>query len=665
MKTYSIFGAGAAGLYTAWRLLNGQSVDDKDHERQLVTGDILELYDWGQYNFSDATPGTRAAGARICTWYYDDDKLNSYVELGGMRYLDWDRSDPKHNDGQASGHRVVSTVISMLGLDNRAIPFNESDNPLYYLRNKNFYLNSITSATPAPYSVDHYGASGSPYLGFAALEGLSFTQETSPKTRKAWNAFYTEGKITTDLTPASVFRKGDKLKDIGYWNLMYDQLGSAGFNYVSDANGYSSNVINWNSAVAFQSNNEFTPGNQYMTLDIGYSGLFQALFTAIVGLAKEKGVELKYHPGMRLHSLYHKDGSVHFSCANRENPWTPATSATTQCAWLAMPRYAIELVANATRYINTGGLDVLNDRKVALYLESVIMQPSYKVGMFFCEEWWKKATYSPKLASYVVTEKTLVELRKNEFPESWLNTLQQLIAITRKAPFSSAHALIDKANSMLKERLSIVQEEQLLEAALSDTIGPSVTDTPIRMVVYFGDNSQPQHQGKKVYGMLASYDDETFTSFWQGLELEPDEQVKVPRSDNDQPLIGPKKVPERMVKMLRKQLAELHFGPNSTYDQVPEPLQATYMDWSLPPFNAGYHAWAAHYDVADVQQKIRKPSQLIPGTDADIFIVGEAYSNDQAWVEGAFCTAESVLNDFFGITPIIDDTHYPFICRNE
>ena len=55
-------------------------------------------------------------------------------------------------------------------------------------------------------------------------------------------------------------------------------------------------------------------------------------------------------------------------------------------------------------------------------------------------------------------------------------------------------------------------------------------------------------------------------------------------------------------------------------------------------------------------------SQLIAGADADIFIVGEAYSNDQAWVEGAFCTAELVLNDFFGIVPIIDNTNYPFIC---
>ena len=37
------------------------------------------------------------------------------------------------------------------------------------------------------------------------------------------------------------------------------------------------------------------------------------------------------------------------------------------------------------------------------------------------------------------------------------------------------------------------------------------------------------------------------------------------------------------------------------------------------------------------------------------FIVGSTYSNDQAWVEGAYCTAESVLNDFFNIKPIIDD----------
>jgi hypothetical protein len=138
-----------------------------------------------------------------------------------------------------------------------------------------------------------------------------------------------------------------------------------------------------------------------------------------------------------------------------------------------------------------------------------------------------------------------------------------------------------------------------------------------------------------------------------------------------QTLEGPRKSPPIMVKMLRSQLAAVHFGPGASYQSVPEPLETRYMDWSLPPFNAGYHAWAAHYDIADVQNKIRKPSQLLPGVDANIFIVGEAYSNDQAWVEGAYCTAESVLVDFVfpklnpQAKPIIDQKPYPFICPLE
>ena len=78
----------------------------------------------------------------------------------------------------------------------------------------------------------------------------------------------------------------------------------------------------------------------------------------------------------------------------------------------------------------------------------------------------------------------------------------------------------------------------------------------------------------------------------------------------------------------------MYFGPNADPSLVPEPVEAAYMDWSLPPFKAGYPAWASHYDIGDVQQKIRKPSQLIRGKEANMFIVGEADSNDQAWVGG-------------------------------
>lgn len=657
-KTYSIFGAGAAGLYTAWRLLNGERKSPNTPSRLLEQGDTLELYDWGQYDFSRETPGSRAPGARVCTWHMDNDPNKSYLELGGMRYAPWDFSAPDCDDGKAPGHRLVTTVIHQLGLDKYAIPFNESVNPLYYLRSKNFYLNDISAQHPAPYYVDRGGATQSPDQGFSTVEEIAVTKD---KTRREWDQFYRNGKIAAELPATSIFKKGDPVKNIGYWNLLYDQLGGEGYAYCSDGNGYSSNVINWNSADAMQANNEFTPGSGYKTLTTGYSGMFTTLFAAIVKLAAEKGVRLDYQPNRRLHSILQVEGAVVFGVATREQPHKKAISRRCDAAWLAMPRCALELVAQATRYEQHEGVDVLNHEKVQLYLESAITQPSYKVGMFFGTEWWRDTTtaYPPQLTGFEVTTAVLASLKASHFPPAYLAAIQASTVLD--TPYSSITDFLGAVEKCVPGSLTPEEKTQLLAAARSDTIGPSVTDTPIRQVVYFGNNAVSQG-GTPAYGLLASYDDEMFTTFWQELELGTDEMRVRPISQDTQPLTGPRLVPPGMTKMLRRQLAELHFGPQADFSMVPEPLEARYMDWSLPPFNAGYHAWAAHYDIADVQQKIRKPSQLIAGADAPIFIVGEAYSNDQAWVEGAYCTAESVLNDFFDVKPLIENKEYPFIC---
>lgn len=670
-KKYSIFGAGAAGLYTAWRLLNGEpgtgsngeSIDESKTSKQLVSGDILELYDWGQYNFSKREQGSRAAGGRVCTWHYQDDKHKSFLELGGMRYSYWDKT----GGDNAGGHRLVTTVIEKLHLDQYSVPFNESTNPLYYLRSKNMYLNEITSSNPAPYNVNNYGATDSPDTGFNLVGNIAIT-EKYPKTRLDWCDFYKNGSINIDMPESSIYKKGDLLCNIAYWNLMFDQLGSEGFSYTSDGNGYTSNVINWNAAVALQANDEFSPGSEYRTLSTGYSHIFNRLFEEIVLLAGAKGIDFQYHPNKRLHSILVKEGIINYTIANREDPNKKVSSHTTDAAWMAMPRYAIDLVAQATRYSDHEGvdaLDVLNHKKVQLYLESAILQPSYKIGMFFDCPWWLASSsstppYPAPITGYEVTKKVLQGLTAAGYSETYIAAWAKDTNIL-ETPFVSADDFIKAAESSIQERLTYKQRQDLLVASVRNTIGPSVTDTPIRQVVYFGNNALDQ-KSKPIYGILASYDDEQFTSFWEELEYDIDKTQKEPFADNIQTLKGPKKATPSMVKMLRKQLAAVHFGPQADYSSVPEPLETKYMDWSLPPFNAGYHAYAAHYDVGDVQRMIRKPSQLLFEQDADIFIVGEAYSNDQAWVEGAFCTAESVLNDFFGIEPLISNKDYPFIC---
>jgi hypothetical protein len=662
-KTYSIFGAGASGLYTAWRLLNGTPKDDAAKAKQLVAGDTLELFDWGHYAYADTDGGTREPGARVCTWHYKDDPGNSYLEVGGMRYSYWSGEDVGPKSG---GHRLVTTVINQLGLDQYAVPFNESVNPLYFLRTKNMYLNDISSSNPAPYNVDHYGAAASPDTGFSIVENLAVTADTGPVTRAEWCNFYTNGVIKVNMPDGSAFKRGDRLSDIGYWNLMFDQLGPEGFSYTSDGNGYTSNVINWNSAVAFQANNEFTPGTEYKTLTKGYSYMFTTLFNAIVDLAKQKGVNFNYKHNTRLHSILQVGDKIRYTTATRDNPYKKNGTFETDAAWMAMSRAPLEFVAQATRYEELdGAVDVLNTSKVQLYLESAILQPSYKVGMFFKEPWWADNAKTPppypaQINSYEVTQDVITTLGNQGFPQEYLSAIQQDDNIF-EMPYASTADFIRAVEYCIQQRLSIKEEQQLLTAAERNTIGPSVTDMPIRQVVYFGDNALNK-EAEKIYGLLAAYDDEMYASFWKELELGPEKSRTRPSSQDYQTLEGPRIPSAAMIKMLRAQLAAVHFGPQSDYTAVPEPVETRYMDWSLPPFNAGYHAWAAHYDVCDVQQKIRKPSTLNPGQDANIFIVGEAYSNDQAWVEGAYCTAESVLNDFFGIAPLISPVNYPFIC---
>ncbi|MFT6053122.1 MAG: hypothetical protein ACJASP_000002 [Roseivirga sp.] len=660
-KTYSIFGAGAAGLYTAWRLLEGKS-KDKNNKKAIVKDDIIALYDWGQYDFSKKNPGTREPGARVCTWHYNENKNSSYVELGGMRYSFWDGTP------MGTGHRVVTETIQRLDLKKFSVPFNESADPLMSLRAKNMYISDVNSNQPAPYNANKYNADSPPDDEFTTIQTVAITQDSGPTTRREWCKFYEEGKINIEMPDTSIFQKGDKLKDIGYWNLGYDRLGQEGFSYLADGNGYSSNVVNSNSAQSFNVNDEFTPGTEYKTLVKGFSSLFDALFDKVVQLAAQKGVTFDYHPNTRLRSILDTKEGIHFTTATRQAPDKLFESKTCDAAFLAMPRSAIELVAQATRYSDKEGSDVLNHEKVQLYLESVIMEPSYKIGMFFDNPWWRNTPeggpkYPAKLTSYFLTQEGMGKLKSQKFPAKYLTAIEKAKKpyVIIGTSYNDKASFIEAVENQTEERLTVKEQNQLLEVAELDTIGPSITDMPIRQVVYFGDNARNK-KGKAIYGILASYDDIQYATFWKPLELGPNAKRKIPESSDNQPLEGPRAATPVMVKMLRQQLAALHFGPQADYSAVPEPLETKYMDWSLPPFNAGYHAYKSHYNLGDVQRKIRKPSQLIPGKDSNIFIVGESYSNDQAWVEGAFCTAESVLNDFFGIAPIIDEAHYPFIC---
>ena len=74
---------------------------------------------------------------------------------------------------------------------------------------------------------------------------------------------------------------------------------------------------------------------------------------------------------------------------------------------------------------------------------------------------------------------------------------------------------------------------------------------------------------------------------------------------------------------------------------------SAFYDWGDDPYGGGYHAWGGGYQVPapwTVAKRMRRPFDDVP-----VHICGEAYSDQQAWVEGALCTAELMLQEHFGM----------------
>jgi lysine 2-monooxygenase len=180
--------------------------------------------------------------------------------------------------------------------------------------------------------------------------------------------------------------------------------------------------------------------------------------------------------------------------------------------------------------------------------------------------------------------------------------------------------------------------------ALGLVAGRTVTDLPVRQIYYFGTESE-QKDGLPYLNslLMASYNDIGTVPFWKGLEdgkpypgYRP--ACLEPGVTNIMPTTG-YTATEDMVELANKQVAEAHSIP-----QLPMPYSAVYHTWDADPYGGGWHEWKANYRLDEIMCRMRKPVD-----DQDIFIVGEAYSYGQGWVEGALDTAESTMQEFFNL----------------
>lgn len=188
-------------------------------------------------------------------------------------------------------------------------------------------------------------------------------------------------------------------------------------------------------------------------------------------------------------------------------------------------------------------------------------------------------------------------------------------------------------------------------------IGRSTTDLGIRQFYYWFTESTKTQDGVQ-YGnalVLATYSNGQSEQYWRGLQegQEYDNQTggsaDSPTSDIREPQAGgPRHASAEMAMEAHRQLIE-SIGPPLGDDGKalipPLPYYAHFQNWTKDPWGAGWHNFNSGANQNEVIKAIRQPLQ-----DESIYVVGEAFSNVQGWVQGALNSAESTLQCKLGLT---------------
>ena len=175
--------------------------------------------------------------------------------------------------------------------------------------------------------------------------------------------------------------------------------------------------------------------------------------------------------------------------------------------------------------------------------------------------------------------------------------------------------------------------------------GRSITDLPIRQCYYWSTRKD------KNSILMASYNDGASVEYWAGLAKQSEPYcpplsacppgIPIPNS------LGKIHASKSLVQELQNQLRELH-GLNKIDSESSGGLVAPYsvvcQDWSADPFGGGWHFWKIGENSFQTAERIRKPFSDVP-----LYVCGEAWCDQQGWVEGAIETVDKLLEKEFNL----------------
>jgi lysine 2-monooxygenase len=354
-KDYAIVGAGCAGLYSAWRLLNSSPADPP-------TIDIFER--------------ANRIGGRLLS--IDPLKEGRKAELGGMRFTD--------------KQILINALVRAFGM--KADPFNFTTR-LMYLRGHRLRHDDSAWLTKAGYAL----SCGQPSMSEAALaiarHGISNAlMLLRPKTedqRSYLNRLRNDLRKDTltveewrDLQQNVPVAPVDRnLFELGFWNLLHRCLNTSEFLFLHDCLGYESLLANSNAAQAIPTflADFDVPG--YFTLADGMDSLPRKLEEEC---NKYPG-SFCLHQGTTVKRITPEQEQKRFRIEVDSNPdrgrlnsEVPAETHYARQVILALPKQAMK---DITFEKFPQGLNSFHSA-----LEEVTSHPAFKLFLCFDTPWW-------------------------------------------------------------------------------------------------------------------------------------------------------------------------------------------------------------------------------------------------------------------------------------
>jgi hypothetical protein len=396
---------------------------------------------------------------------------------------------------------------------------------------------------------------------------------------------------------------------IGFWDLVQSSLSNEAFKLVEDGLGYHSIIGTWNAAEAVPWFLADFSVDRYLSLMGGMSRLIECLLNGFIEASNDAwdravGRHELIHLGHILKMLSKVDTAVpgeslyklEFDCHDAKSAEAPEAYSgrfTGTQRTVYAKQVVLALPKGALRGLQFGGIGQKETAEFHAMMEAVTAHPLVKIFSVYSKPWWSECRSALRHARC-----------RNAFVSNG------------RGPFATCKLF---------------------------------TDLPLRMLYYHGPECRQSKGGggstpRSGHTMIMAYCDARHAAYWDSLN-----RLKVHRfcpvwnklSELEQEVVLRYGVSDLFEQRFREQLDRYHERYESGKGRS-QPELILYMNWAHAPYHGGWHSWNLVRDPgltpANVRSRMRQPFP-----EEAIYVCGEAFSQDQGWIEGALRTAEAVL----------------------